>query len=117
MDVGVITDLTTKPEDLNTEQQSKNHIIKMTGITDCCKGHLKFWKTQLTKGRLTYFSLHILILHCLYKTKQTILYNKQRKLYSILHTFNMCQTTTVLVLYDRYVGSFILMFLLLKINM
>lgn len=27
----------------------------------------------------------------------------------------MCQTTTVLVLYDYYVGSFILIFLLLKL--
>jgi hypothetical protein len=89
----------------------------MTGITDCCKQELKFQKTQLTKGRLTHFSLHILILHYLHKTKQTILHNKQRKLYSILHTFNMRQTTTVLVLYDYYVGSFILIFLLLKINM
>jgi len=89
----------------------------MTGITDCCKRDLKFRKTQLMKGRLTHFSLHIFILHCLHKTKQTTLYNKQRKLYSILHTFNMHQTTTALVLYDYYVGSFILIFLLLKINM
>ena len=29
----------------------------------------------------------------------------------------MRQTTTILVLYDYYVGSFILIFLLLKINM
>jgi hypothetical protein len=56
LDLAFLTDLTAKPNDLNTELQGENKtILEMIGTIDYFKGKLKLWKTQLMKGVLTHF--------------------------------------------------------------
>jgi hypothetical protein len=54
--VAVLTDLTAKLNELNTELQGGNKTtIRIIGTIESSQRKLKLWKTQLTKDVLTHF--------------------------------------------------------------
>jgi predicted nucleic acid-binding Zn-ribbon protein len=57
LDLALLTDLTTKLSELNTELQAENKtIIKMTGAIDSFNGKLKVIENSMMKNVLTDFS-------------------------------------------------------------